>query len=452
MSKVIQSPALAAVAAGAALAGALAMGGPASAATHPGHGHGRAAAAPVFTDWPMFRANPSHTGYSPETSISSTNAASLAPTWTAPLGTTSDTSPAVVMNATLGKALVYAGADNHFYAYPASGGAPVWTYKLPAGVVESSPAVFRGVVYIGSTAGTLYALNATTGAVMCSFQAGGPLLASPVVVNAADGSGPEVYDGTIPGNGAPGAEWAIHGPGSTAGSCTKAWEFTSFAVAPGGTWSSPAYGTDARGVPLVVFGSKDRDDAVYALNARTGTLVWRYRTNGAALADVGAPPTISAPGQNGFASGVVYVTGKDKTVYALNLTTGGLIWKYALLGGGNPTGSSGDVAGAALLGNRLYVPSDKGMYALNAITGTLVWHVLAGSTFYASPAVTGPPGRLVLVDADNAGHLYVLNPATGSTLWMQKPTWGFWASPTVSHGAVYVAGLDGVLRSFAPKA
>ena len=110
------------------------------------------------------------------------------------------------------------------------------------------------------------------------------------------------------------------------------------------------------------------------------------------------------------------------------------------------------MAGTALMGNRLYVPSDKGMYALNAITGTQVWHVLTGSTFYGSPAVTGPPGRLVLVDADNAGHLYVLNPVTGATLWMQKPAWGFWASPTVSQGAIYVAGLDGVLRSFAPKA
>ncbi len=453
MSKLIHSRhALAAVVAGAALAGALATAGPASAAAHPGPGHHRGTAAPVFTDWPMFRANPSHTGYSPETSISSTNASSLAATWTAPLGTPSDTSPAVVRNITLGKALVYAAASNHFYAYPAGGGAAVWTYKLPAGVVEDSPAVFRGVVYFGSTAGTLFALNATTGALMCSFKAGGPVLASPVVVNAANGSGPVAYVGTIPGNGAPGAQWAINGPGNTAGGCTKAWEFTSFAVAPGGTWSSPAYGTDAKGVPLVVFGSKDRDDSVYALNARTGALVWRYRTSFAALADVGAAPTISAPGRSGFASGVVYVTGKDKTVYALNLTTGGLIWKYALLGGGNPTGSSGDVAGTALIGNRLYVPSDKGMYALNATTGTLVWHVLTGSTFYASPAITGPPGRLVLVDADNEGHLYVLNQATGAVLWMQKPAWGFWASPTVSQGAIYVAGLDGVLRSFAPKA
>lgn len=469
MSNLIQfRPARAAVAAGAVLAGALALVGPASAAAVPpshlpvplGHGHSlgighrytRHGLPPVVADWPMFRANPTHTGVSLETAISSANAASLTQTWTTTLGTSSDTSPAVVRNATLGKALVYAGANNHFYAYPAGGGAAAWTYKLPAGVVEASPAVFGGVVYIGSTAGTLYALNATTGALMCSYKAGGPILASPVAVEAPDGSGPIVYDGTIPGNGAAGAEFAMTGPGNTAGNCAQAWKFTSFAVSAGGTWSSPAYATNARGVPVVVFGSKDTDDAVYALNARTGTLVWRYRTSSASLADVGAAPVISTPGQNDFASGAVYVTGKDKTVYALNLTTGGLIWKYALAGGGNPTGSSGDLAGAALLGNRLYVPCDKGMYALNAITGTLEWHVLATSTFYASPAVAGPSGRMVLTDVDNAGHLWVLNAVTGSTLFSQKPAWGFWASPTVSQGHIYVAGLDGVLRSFVPRA
>jgi len=463
VSKLIPSrPALAAaVAAGVALAGALALTGPASAAVvpfhppaHPGHGHGhrdgRHAPTPLFSAWPMFRDNPTHTGVSPETAISTTTARSLAQTWAAKLGTTIDTSPAVVMNATLGRALVYAGANNNFYAYPAGGGAAVWTYKLPAGVVETSPAVFNGVVYIGSTAGTLYALNATTGALMCSYRAGGPILASPVAVESATGA--VVYDGTIPGNGAAGAEFAINGPGSTAGNCTQDWKFTSFAVAPGGTWSSPAYATDARGVPLVVFGSKDTDDAVYALNARTGAQVWRYRTSSASLADVGAAPVISTPGQNGFASGVAYVVGKDKSVYALNLTTGRLIWKYALQPGGNPTGSSGDVAGAALLGNRLYVPSDKGMYALNAITGSLIWHVLTTSTFYASPAITGPAGRMVLVDADNEGHLWVLNLATGTTLWNEKPAYAFWASPAVSQGAIYVAGLDGVLRSFKPAA
>ncbi len=455
-------PALAMVAAGAALAGALAVTGTAAAASGPGTAH--AAGAPgaarlahgsrgsghrprdtAFSDWPMFRADPGHSGVSPETAISTTTAPALTAQWNASLGTTSDTSPAVATSTPLGKALVYAGANNHFYAYPAGGGSPVWTYKLRTGVVNTSPAVFGGVVYLGSTAGSIYALNASTGALICSYNTGQPVLASPVVVSAPDGSGAVLYDGTIPGSPG-GAEWAIYGAGNTHGGCTKDWEFTAFRVTPGGSWSSPAYGTDASGVPLLVFGSKDRDDSVYALNASTGALAWRYQTSSVADSDVGAPPTISPPGQNGFAGGAVYVTGKDKVVYALNLTTGKLIWRYKLAAGTN-----GDLAGTALVGNQLYLGSDTGVYALNATTGAVVWHVLSQSTFYGSPAVTGPAGRQVLVIGSNAGSLYALSLATGATVWTQQPSRsGFWASPAISQGAIYVAGLDGVLRSYAP--
>jgi outer membrane protein assembly factor BamB len=74
----------------------------------------------------------------------------------------------VVTNAKLGEAVVYAGgatSKGHgiFYAYPAAGGAPIWSYTLPNGSDESSPAVFGNVVYFTSADGTLYALNATTG-------------------------------------------------------------------------------------------------------------------------------------------------------------------------------------------------------------------------------------------------------------------------------------------------
>lgn len=446
-------PVLAVAAVGAALAGTLAFAGAAGAATghHTGHhkGHraaGRAGAA--LYNWPMFGATAVHSDLSPETAIGTATAASLAQRWTASVGTPSDTSPAVAMITSLGKAVVYTGGDNRVFAYPASGGAPLWTFKVASGVVETSPAVFSGTVYFGSTAGTLYAVNAATGALKCSFNTGHPLLAAPVVVNAPDGSGPVVYDGTIPSGTSPGAEWAIYGPGNRHGACARDWEFTRFGVSPGGSWSPPAYGTDAHGVRLLVFGSKDTDDSVYAVNASTGALVWRYRTATVKDADVGAPPAISVPGRNGFGDGVVYVTGKDKVVYALDFTTGKLIWKHGLAAGTNS--SKGDLAGAALVGNQLYVGSDSGVYALNASTGTQVWHVLPQATFYATPSVTGPSGQQVILIGSNEGNLYALNRANGATLWTRKPAYGFWASVAVSQGAFYTEGLDGVLRSYAP--
>ena len=118
-----------------------------------------------------------------------------------------------------------------------------------------------------------------------------------------------------------------------------------------------------------MFGSKDPDDSVYAVNATTGALVWRYRTSTEKDADVGAPPAISLPGRNGFGGGVVYVTAKDKITYAINLTTRALIWKHALA-----TGTNGDLSGAALAGPHVYVGSDTGVYALSALTGAQVWH------------------------------------------------------------------------------
>jgi eukaryotic-like serine/threonine-protein kinase len=408
---------------------------------------GSAGAQASYTNWPMFRADPGHSGVSPETSISTSTAGSLAAGWTATLGTTSYDSPAVATSAALGEAIVYAAANSHFYAYPAAGGNPVWTFKTGkgGGSIDTSPAVYDGVVYFASSVGMVYALNANTGAVLCSYPTGSLIQAAPVVVAAPDGSGPVLYVGTDPPSGA-GAEYAIYGAGNTHGSCSLDWQFTSWQVADSGSWSAPAYGTDANGNPILVFGSVGPDDSLYALNATTGALDWRYQTATKSYQDVGAAPTISAPGQNGFADGVVYVAGKDKIVYAIDLTTGNLIWSYKLL-----KGTNGDVSSTALDGDTIYLGSDDGVWALNATTGALVWHVLAGYTFYGSPSITGPAGQQVLIIGNNEGRLYALSLTGGSTVWTQRPTTaGFWASAAVSQGGFYITGLDGVLRNYQP--
>ena len=39
-----------------------------------------------------------------------------------------------------------------------------WNYQTGGSILESSPTVANGIVYVGSLEGNLYALNATTGA------------------------------------------------------------------------------------------------------------------------------------------------------------------------------------------------------------------------------------------------------------------------------------------------
>jgi outer membrane protein assembly factor BamB len=59
---------------------------------------------------------------------------------------------------------------------------PAWT-RTTGGAVRSSPAVANGVVYVGSDDAKLYALDATTGAVLWTAPTGGAVQSSPTVAN-----------------------------------------------------------------------------------------------------------------------------------------------------------------------------------------------------------------------------------------------------------------------------
>jgi outer membrane protein assembly factor BamB len=242
------------VAAGAAAASAFTVAGAANAATRAAPaGHARAGQPSVggtrrqatgLANWPMFRGNLTHSGVTPETGISTTNAAALAPGWSASTGTVTYSSPAVVDLKSLGEAVVFVGGSASFDAYVASTGALLWSFPV-AKPVNSSPAVLNGVVYFVDTDGTMYALNAKNGDLRSSYATGQFTETSPLVTEDPDGSGPEVYFGTSPALPAQGSEYAIYGPGNTHGSCTGDWSFHGWNIHPSGSWSPPAYGTNA---------------------------------------------------------------------------------------------------------------------------------------------------------------------------------------------------------------
>ena len=412
-------------------------------------GVGQAGALPAASagnGWPMFRQGPAHLGVGPGKAIGTQNAATLTPSWTASLSSSSDTSPAVVTDPSTGRQVVYVGGKSGtLSAFSASSGRLLWSYTEPGtgGSIDSSPAVYGGVVYFGSSSGTVYALAESNGALDCTFDAGTQgIQTSPAVVAASDGSGPIVYIGS----GSHGGESAIYGVGNTHGACTEEWFFNGFSVAPGGTWSSSAVGVDADRETLVVFGSKDDDDSVYALDAATGSLVWRYRTSTLKEQDVGASPLISAPGANGIADGAVYVEGKDCILYALNLTTGTVLWTSSLA-----TRAGFCVSSAALSGSTLVVGSDQGVYGFAAATGVQLWHALSGTSVPASPTITGGHGAQIVLVAGFAGGLWALSLSSGAVLWTGTPSSsGYYASPTVAGSRIYDVDLSGVLRTFVP--
>jgi outer membrane protein assembly factor BamB len=400
----------------------------------PGHG---LALTQSGSDWAQFHFNSVLGGVTPETTIGSGNAKTLTTLWTTALPAGSFNSPAVVQDSA-GTDLVYVGdSAGTFFAYNAATGAQVWSANLGTKAIDSSPAVVNGTVYVATQAGTLFALNAVTGATQCSIAlASGTIDSSPNVVSAPDGSGPLALLGSLKGK-----FWAIYGAGNSHGQCKVDWTFTASSFP--GTWASPGYGTDAQGRHVVVIGSKDLDDSVYSINVANGAMIWRHQTSNITDQDVGGGATISAPGNNGFADGVVYIEGKTGVVYALDLTTGSVDWTFTV---GNPGAAAST---GALTGNTLVIGSDNGVYGINATTGAELWHALSGAVL-ASPAVSGAAGKQVAFVGTLKGSLYGLAVATGKKIWTAPGSaGGYNASPAVSRGRVFDVNLAGQLTAYA---
>ncbi len=168
----------------------------------------------------------------------------------------------------------------------------------------------------------------------------------------------------------------------------------------------------------VYFGSAD--DYLYAINAATGALLWKYKT-GAGIID-------SSPA---VVNGTVYVGSTDDYLYAINATTGVLVWKFKT--GAAVYSSPAVVNGQAYIGS-----TDDSVYAVNTSTGAQTWKYTTTGQVQSSPAVSN---GLVYVGS-NDDYLYAINATTGALSWKYKTGNAVFSSPTVSDGIVYVGSND----------
>jgi outer membrane protein assembly factor BamB len=210
-------------------------------------------------DWPMFGYDLGHSRSSPDPALTTGNVRTLTTKWT---GTT-------------------------------------------AGPVQSSPAVVKGVVYVGSAGGSMHAFNATTGASLWTAGSSSPVNSSPAVV---DGT---VYVGSGDGNLHAFDAAGVTNCSETLKTCSPLWS-----ASTGGEVLSPAV---VDGIAYV--GSTNGN--VFAFDAKTGETLW---TSTATASGGPSSPAmlwtattamyvLSSPA---VANGMVYV-GSDK-VYAFGLT------------------------------------------------------------------------------------------------------------------------------------
>ena len=166
---------------------------------------------------------------------------------------------------------------------------------------------------------------------------------------------------------------------------------------------------------------------MYALNVSTGTLLWRYRTTGA----ISSSPAV--------ADGVLYV-GYVGGFCALNASNGG---SFGIL----PRPYLGTYSSPAVYNGVVYTGADTNVYALNASTGSKIWSFSTNSTIVFAPAIDNGLVFVTYVTNDWAtnGSVYALNASTGSLVWKFTAKNQFYTSPctspTIADGMVFV-GYD----------
>jgi outer membrane protein assembly factor BamB len=407
-------------------------------------------------DWPVFGHDPAHSGRTRDPAIAAANVSALDVAWQADTGDDAYASPVV---ATVnGRRTVFAGNQlGTLSAYDATTGARLWVFQA-GGAIAAGAAVVNGTVYVGSFDKKLYALDAATGALRCSYTTTGLVLTPPIVADP-DGNGPAVYFGDVGPDGFDdgGHFYAMNAVDpNNATDCGARWTYGTFGEPPGsqplsGVWAPPAFATDVNGRPLVVVGSSSPDDAVYAFDARTGARVWRFQTETGNDTDVGAGATISAPGVNGFADGVAYVATKNNILYALNLRTGALVWQFRIRD--DPPAAGGATRSTAVLdGATLYLGSGTGVFAIDAVTGAGKWRSdqvgAATAEIIAAPAESGPPDSRVLLVGDRAGRVYAFDAASGARRWSRATGGTVYASGAFAGGSYFVSSADGRLYAF----
>jgi alcohol dehydrogenase (cytochrome c) len=428
-----------------------------------------AAVTPALSgSWPYPNADLANTRDAPGSSISSANVGTLKEAWTFKI-----TGPAAkgisAYGSLAGTPIVDDGVVYlqdlyaNVYALSLQTGSLLWEYHvnspLSLSLGPDGVAVTGGVVY-GDSPSTAFALNAATGKpiwvdrnLLQSNQ--GPFGIQPQVANG------RVYLATALGTGPHGGVLLA----LSASTGAVVWKFNSVVsthpgvYAAGGAWETPLVGTDGSvtygiGNPYQSAESAIEHPSTLAytdsdvnLNATTGKLRWYYQGVPDDFKDYDMQTSPVAVTIGGKAA--VLGAGKMGYVYAMNATTGGLIWKTPV---GQHNGHDNDSLQALEHKSTLTVPFT---FLPGSLGGVLTDLAVAGGSAYvatvdipfeftalsqvAGADVGAPAG------AKATGEVEALSLATGKVEWDKKFSQMPLGGATISNDLVFTTLYDGQL-------
>lgn len=223
--------------------------------------------------------------------------------------------------------------------------------------------------------------------------------------------------------------------------------------ASGGTIWTTELGAPIRAAPAVADGRLIvvlRDDTAFALDARSGRMLWRVRgaASGAGLFG-GASPAVEGP-----LAVIPFSSGEVLGVLARN---GIQVWGTAVTGGRRALVRSeiNDISGdPVIFGDAVYASNQSGRtVALDRVTGVRNWTLPEGAYGPAWPA-----GSAVFLLSDQ-GALVRVDAVSGAIVWStQLPEFAdrrrraaiAHFGPVLGGGRLWVVSGDGLLRAFAP--
>jgi outer membrane protein assembly factor BamB len=329
---------------------------------------------------------------------------------------------------------MFRGDANHSGTY--SGPAPRQfhrvKWKFPTGDrIVSSPVIADKTIYFGGDDGNIYAVDAETGRQIWKCATKGPVSSSPAVEGGVLYA--TSYDGKLYAvdakTGAVKWKFATEGERRFEAKGLDGMQPKNQTIAdPFDVFlSSPVVAQGA-----VHFGSGDGN--LYAIDVATGELRWKFKTGDV----VHASPA--------YSDGILFFGSWDSYFYAVDGTTGREKWRFH--GGEDPLihNQVGFQSSPAVVDGLVYTGCrDSNVYALDAVTGKEKWRSFNDLSWVnSSPAVA--QGK-VFFDTSDSSLFREVDAATGQEIVRQQAKAYMFSSPAVAGDVVFIGVLNGTLEA-----
>jgi polyvinyl alcohol dehydrogenase (cytochrome) len=430
-----------------------------------------------FTTLATYHTDVGRDGYAPSENISASQAAGFHSQWTKSAGAAISDEPAVV------NGVAYWGDWTGTEHATAANGKDLWTANLgtttppasnncvpkEAGIASSATVATASgtrMLWTGTGNGGVAELNATTGKIQWETHVapsnGGFVWSSPALYRG------NVYIGVSSFGDCPLVRGEVVELNARNGSVLH----TFYTVSPSncgvgaGVWSSPAIDPSTNSLFITVGNACPKSpygSAVLDLSASTLAVnsSWQVPVSQQVVdSDFGATPTLFSATLGGVSTPMVGAANKNGMFYAFKRSSlsAGPVWQSQVAVGGEcPQCADGSVSPAAFDGHTLYVAGGRttvsgttckgSVMAVDPASGKAAWQdCLTGGVLSPVSAIPG------LVFVTDGSQIICVTSSSGTQVWTFSDSSGmpFYGGPVVTGRVLYAGNLGGKMYAFAP--